>query len=145
MQLISEPITFNAATIWNKRGKPKTVRIDAGHGRVFFSAEAALMLGINPGMRLSFSIFPQDGDVIYFFQSDDGIEVKEVECYPHRSGAAIYCRPLAIQLLKHIGFKADKQKTFKVYNETVTIPVTGKKAWMILKSNVHKPIKTTNR
>lgn len=134
-------ITFDSNTIWNKRGKPPVIRIDAGEqGRICFSTEAVKLLGLKEGMRITFRIYKEDKDIIYFYQQATGIPLKQMQVVKSGSMMAIYCRPMAKNLLAHFNYDQSGHKTFTLMADTVVMPDTSCCAWFILKNNIHKPI-----
>lgn len=134
-------ITYDSNTSWNKRGKPPTVRIDGKEqGRICFSVAAVQQLGLQEGMRIAFRNYRQDNGVIYFYEQATGIPLKKMGTAKSGIMLAIYCRPLAEQMLKFFGFKTDKHKTIRLTKDKTPMPGTSCYAWMILKNNIHQPI-----
>ncbi|MGQ0740193.1 MAG: hypothetical protein ACT4OJ_14170 [Bacteroidota bacterium] len=137
-----EYTTYDSNSIWNKRGKPATVRIDAGQqGRICFSVSAVKIMGLKEGMRLAFRTYNQDRGIIYFYEQATGVHLKKMGTAKSGIMLALFCRPLAEQLMKNLGFSTDIHKTIRLYNDMAQMPGTQTRAWMILKSNIHKPIK----
>ncbi len=133
---------YKESTVYNKRGKPATVRIDANNnGRIVFSMAAVKLLGLQHGDRITFRTYHQDKGIVYYFRSADGLPLKKLAGTAGRYSLAVYCRPLNPVLLKHLGFEKDKYKTLHVSDATTTLPDTGGTAWMLLKENVHQPLK----
>lgn len=137
-----ESTTYDINTIWNKRGKPPVVRIEAGkNARINFSVEAVKLLGLHEGMRLAFRTYKNDPGIVYFYEQATGLLLKKQMEGKSGIRLAIYCRPLAAQLIQHFGYKEDNNKTILLKADQVPMPGTKTKAWFINKDNLHKPIK----
>ena len=136
---MSVPSRTRTNTIWNRRGKPPVVRIEAGrNARINFSVEAVKLLGLKEGMRIAFRIHGNDKGVIYFYEQATGLALKKQMQGKTGSRLAVYCRPLAKKLLQHFGYKVDTNKTFLISNETIRVDNCS--MWFINKENVHKPL-----
>ncbi len=128
---------YTEQTTFNKRGKPATVRIDGkAQGRIYFSNQAVAILGLRAGDRIAFRTYDHDKGVIYFYPQATGFTLSAGS-----SGLSIYSRPLANKLLEALGFVKDQHKTIGVKNECVLMPGTKCQAWMLVKEDIHKPIK----
>jgi hypothetical protein len=133
---------YTAKTIFNKRGKPSLLRIDAGsQGRIVFSVAAVSLLGLKEGCRLAFRTYQGDKGIIYFYEQATGIPLKKAAIKSNGISLAIYCRPLAEKILQHFEFTISKQKSFDITADQELLPGTKCKAWFILKSKIHIPIK----
>lgn len=131
-------IEFNSETVWDRRGKPSTIRITK-HGHIRFSVNAVKKLGIKEGGRLSFFVDPRDVGIIYFRNDKKGIPL--IKCTNGKNGIdglQLCCRPLSLTLLKSFGLK--DSKTFDLTEETTDHEKYGK-LWIILKEKIHKPVK----
>lgn len=136
--------TFDRSTIWNKRGKPATVRIDSGRqGRIVFSVEAVKLLGLKAGMRIAFRTYSTDERMVYFYEQATGMKLQVMQEVLSGQMMAVYCRPLCVSLLNHLGFNGSKPVTFDVKPAMAQMPETNCMAWMISRKNKHKPLKTT--
>lgn len=132
---------YNSDTIYNRRGKPATIRIDANNnGRIVFSTEAVKHLFLVEGMRICFRCYQHDKGIVYIYPQSNGLPLKKVSDNKSGTSLAVYCRPLGSELLQHLGFKQDKQKTFVITPAKVQMPGTNDYAWLIMKENVHKPV-----
>lgn len=121
--------------VWNKRGKPAVVNIDAD-GRVSFSVEAVKQLKLKEGMRIAFRIDHRDKGIIYFYEQATGIPLKASAETKSGIRLSIYCRPLAQKLLSFFGFR--ENKSFDIDSNTVKFHSCP--MWFILKEKVHKPV-----
>lgn len=131
-------IEYNAETIWEKRGKPSTVRITK-HGHIRFSVSAVKNLNVAEGDRITFFVDPRDVGVIYFKKDPKGIPlIKNTTGISGVNGLQICCRPLALTLLKSFNFK--ESKTFDLTGEITNNEKYGK-LWVIVKDKVHVPLK----
>lgn len=131
-------IEFNSETVWDKRGKPSTIRITK-HGHIRFSVNAVKKLGIKEGDRLSFFVDPRDVGIIYFKLDPRGIPI--IKCTTGKNGInglQVCCRPLALTLLKTFNLK--ESKTFDITADITEHEKYGK-LWIIVKEKIHTPIK----
>jgi len=126
---------FNSETLVRRNRKPPVVRIS--YGRIIFSVEAVMELGLKEGDKLSFVTNPKDRDIVYFKKDEKGIALS-VD-FNGLTGARlrICCRPLAEKILSF--FSCKSAKTFSITNNTADM--YGEKMWFILRLGVHKPIK----
>jgi len=131
-------IEYNAETVWDKKGKPSTVRITK-HGHIRFSVSAVKNLQIKEGDKLSFYIDPRDVGVIYFKQDPKGIPlIKNTTGVDGTNGLQLCCRPLALTLLKSFNLK--ESKTFDLTGEKTNHEKYGD-LWVIVKEKMHVPMK----
>lgn len=132
--------TFDATTIWNRRGKPPVVRIESGkNARINFSVEAVKLLDLKMTENLVFTIDSRDTGIIYFRKdAKKGLPLRLQMVGKSGCRLAVYCRPLAKRLLNHFGFTVDKEKTYVLTTDTSVID--GHEYFFILKSNEHKPL-----
>lgn len=127
---------FDATTIWNRRGKPPVVNIDA-KGRINFSVEAVKLIDIKAGQRISFRVHSHESDIIYFYLSATGIPLQQSAETKSGVRLSIYARALAKTLLHKFGYTG--HKTFLLTKNQVQID--NCKMWFILKSNRHIPMR----
>lgn len=134
--------TFDKKTIWNKRGKPATVRIDhSAQGRIVFSVEAVKLLGLKEGMKIAFRHYSNDENIIYFYEQATGLRLNVSQKVQSGVMLAVYCRPLCERLLELLKCSSKRAATFQLTNDKVPMPDTSCMAWMIQKKKKHKPVK----
>lgn len=97
---------YNRHTVFNKRGKPPVIRLDASksNARITFSVEAVRLLGFKISDCITFIALEKEKDIIYFYIDNvDGIPMKSEVGFKSGMRMGVYCRPLARQLVKHFG------------------------------------------
>lgn len=131
---------YNKKNVYNKRGKPALLRFSK-YGHIQFSFAASKLLELKEGMKISFMTDSRDKSIIYFFEDESGLALREVNNGKRNKGMQICCRSLSLRLLDFFGYKDNK--SFDVKADTLL--VNDRKAWFILKENVHKPIQWRKR
>jgi hypothetical protein len=129
---MSEIITFDRNSIWDKRDKPPVVRV-AKNGTVRFSVSAVKLLGLKESDCLTFQIDYRDTDVVYFFKDKNGIPLRVGAEYDSGIMLQTLCRPLVKKLLQFFGLKGNT--TFDITDEQTS----GK--YVISKLKIHEPLK----
>lgn len=135
--------TFDKKELWNKRNKPATVRIDhSEQGRIVFSVEAVKLMGLKEGMRIQFRHYSTDGNIVYIYEQATGYRLQVTQRCQSGVNLAVFCRPLCTRLLEVLKCNPNKAGVFKMTADKVKMPDTNCDAWMIIKKNKHKPIKS---
>jgi hypothetical protein len=126
---------YNRHTVFNKRGKPPVIRLDASmqNARITFSVEAVRLLNFKKGDCLTFFTMKEETDIIYFYvDNKNGIPMKQEEGLKSGVRMGVYCRELARNLVKHFGINGSRSFILS----DVTINFAEQKCFFIDK---HKP------
>ena len=122
---------------WDLRGKPSLIRISR-NGTIRFSVLAVNKLGLKEGGRLAFMLPKDDNEILYIYESQNGIELKQGT--KAKNGVSLYCcgRHHAAKILDHLKIRSGF-KTFDITKETTEI--NGQKCWFVQRDKIHHPIK----